>query len=120
MLEEDLNRQTIFVELRLARSDLPPSFIPDPPKIILCSRFASILSLFLLPLSAIKETKLALAAPKVYLVRSSSFRLTDLLISRRLNPIVLRIDLDFEEPDSFSKNQIVPLVYSPVLSNIFC
>ena len=100
MLEEDLNRQTDFVELRLARSDLPPSFIPDPRRLLSVTRFASILSLFFLPLSAIKETKLALAAPKVHLVCSPSFRLTNLLICRRSNSSVLRIDFDFEQPDS--------------------
>ena len=77
MLEEDLNRQTIFVELRLARSDLPPSFIPDPRRLLFVLALHRF-SLSFLPLSAIKETKLALAAPKVHLVRSSSFRLTNL------------------------------------------
>ena len=96
MLEEDLNRQTIFVELRLARSDLPPSFIPDPRRLLSVLALHRFFSLFFLPLSAIKETKLAPAAPKVYLVRSSRFASRIFLIFRRSNSSVLRIDFDFE------------------------
>ena len=95
MLEEDLNRQTIFVELRLARSDLPPSFIPDPQGYFLYSLCIDSLSLSSAP-QCDQRNKLAPAAPKVYLVHSSSFRLTNLLISCRLNPTVLRIDLELE------------------------
>ena len=119
MLEEDLNRQSVFVELRLARSDLPPSFIPDPRGYLLYSLCIDSLFLFFAP-QCNQRNKLALAAPTVYLVRSSSFRLTNLLIFRRLNPTVLRIDFDFEEPDSFLKNQIIPLIRSSVSSSILC
>ena len=77
MLEEDLNRQTIFVELRLARSESTSEFHPRSSKIIFyLLRIDSFF--FVLHLSPTKETKLALAAPKVHLVRSSSFRFTNL------------------------------------------
>ena len=82
VLEEDLNRQTIFVELRLARSDLPPSFIPDLKGYSLYSLCIDSLSLSSAP-QRDQRNKLAPAAPKVYLVHPSRFASRISLISRR-------------------------------------